>query len=380
MNKNVIPDGTRDLTNEDCIKRNKIINTINSIFISWGYKEVITPSIEFYDSFRYEYSGLREEKIYKFFDSKGRILALRPDMTIPIVRLVSTRFKDINESIKLRYTSNIFRVFEDFSGKRNEYTECGIELITKEKNFSDLEVLIIAIEALKKVGANNFKIEIGEANFFKAAIEDLDISNEEKILLSELIENKKLQELKVFLEGLNLEDKIKDTFYKLPLIFGEGIEVLNDYKEISFNNNMLESIKTLENLAYRLEALGYKEYITFDLGITARVNYYTGIIFRGFIKGSGSVVLSGGRYDNLIKSAKKGFNAIGFSINVDELANILTMNFDKKIKFKILFSKDKEIEAIKESIRLRNEGFVVELIPSNEEKGIKLLREECYGD
>ena len=380
MNKNVIPDGTRDLTNEDCIKRNKIINTINSIFISWGYKEVITPSIEFYDSFRYEYSGLREEKIYKFFDSKGRILALRPDMTIPIVRLVSTRFKDINESIKLRYTSNIFRVFEDFSGKRNEYTECGIELITKEKNFSDLEVLIIAIEALKKVGANNFKIEIGEANFFKAAIEDLDISNEEKILLSELIEHKKLQELKVFLEGLNLEDKIKDTFYKLPLIFGEGIEVLNDYKEISFNNNMLESIKTLENLAYRLEALGYKEYITFDLGITARVNYYTGIIFRGFIKGSGSVVLSGGRYDNLIKSAKKGFNAIGFSINVDELANILTMNFDKKIKFKILFSKDKEIEAIKESIRLRNEGFVVELIPSNEEKGIKLLREECYGD
>ena len=380
MNKNVIPDGTRDLTNEDCIKRNKIINTINSIFISWGYKEVITPSIEFYDSFRYEYSGLREEKIYKFFDSKGRILALRPDMTIPIVRLVSTRFKDINESIKLRYTSNIFRVFEDFSGKRNEYTECGIELITKEKNFSDLEVLIIAIEALKKVGANNFKIEIGEANFFKAAIEDLDISNEEKILLSELIENKKLQELKVFLEGLNLEDKIKDTFYKLPLIFGEGIEVLNDYKEISFNNNMLESIKTLENLAYRLEALGYKEYITFDLGITARVNYYTGIIFRGFIKGSGSVVLSGGRYDNLIKSAKKGFNAIGFSINVDELANILKMNFDKKIKFKILFSKDKEIEAIKESIRLRNEGFVVELIPSNEEKGIKLLREECYGD
>lgn len=379
MYKNIIPDGTRDLTNEECIKKNKITNSINNVFNTWGYKEVVTPSIEFYDGFRYEYSGLREEGIYKFFDSKGRILALRPDMTIPIVRLVSTRFKDINESIKLRYTSNIFRVFEDFSGKRNEYTECGIELITKEKNFSDLEVLIIAIEALKKSGARNFKLEIGEANFFKAAIEDLDISSEEKILLSELIENKNIQELKVLLEGLNLDNKIKETFYKLPLIFGEGIEVLNAYKEISFNNNMLESIKTLENLAYRLESLGYKEYITFDLGITARVNYYTGIIFRGFIKGSGSVVLSGGRYDNLIKSVKKDFNAIGFSINVDELANILPINLDKTTKFKVIFSKEKEIEAIKESIRLRNEGFVVELIPSYEEKGIKILREEYYG-
>ena len=95
MYKNIIPDGTRDLTNEECIKRDKVINLINNTFDLWGYKEVITPSIEFYDGFRYEYSGLREESIYKFFDSKGRILALRPDMTIPIVRLVSTRFKDV---------------------------------------------------------------------------------------------------------------------------------------------------------------------------------------------------------------------------------------------------------------------------------------------
>lgn len=380
MYKNIIPDGTRDLTNEECIKRNKIINSINNTFNSWGYNEVITPGIEFYDGFRYEYSGLREEKIYKFFDSKGRILALRPDMTIPIVRLVSTRFKDINDSVKFRYTSNIFRVFEEFSGKRNEYTECGIELITKEKNFSDLEVLIISIEALKSTGAKNFKIEIGEVNFFKSAIEKLNLSNEEKILLSELIENKKIQELNSLLENLNLDSNIKDTFCKLPFIFGDGIEVLNMYKDIAFNENMLESINSLESLAYKLESLGYKEYITFDLGITPRVNYYTGIIFRGFIEGSGNVVLSGGRYDDLIKSAENEFKAIGFSINVDELINILPANLEIKSKFKIFFNKEKEIEAIKESMKLRSEGHVVELIPSRDEKVIKILMEEYYGD
>ena len=379
MSKNFIPDGTRDLTNEECTKRNKVINSINNIFDLWGYKEVITPCIEFYDSFRYEYSGLREEGIYKFFDSKGRILALRPDMTIPIVRVVSTRFKDINENIKLRYTSNIFRVFEEFSGKRNEYTDCGIELITKEKDFSDLEVLIIAIEALKATGAKNFKIEIGEVNFFKSAIENLNISSEEKILLSELIENKKIQELSLLLEKLNLEDNIKNTFYRLPFIFGDGVEVLNMYKEISFNENMLESVNALESLAYRLESLGYKDYITFDLGITARVNYYTGIIFRGFTEGSGNIVLSGGRYDDLIKSAKNDFKDIGFSINVDELVSILPMNLELKTKFKIIFNSEKEIEAINESMKLRNKGYIVDLIPSNDEKEIRIVREEYYG-
>ena len=142
---------------------------------------------------------------------------------------------------------------------------------------------------------------------------------------------------------------------------------------------MLESIKTLESLAYRLESLGYKDYITFDLGITPSVNYYTGIIFRGFVEGSGNVVLSGGRYDNLIKSGKKDFKAIGFSINVDELVSILPMNLELKTKFKIIFNKEKEIEAIKESMKLRSEGYVVEVIPSTEEKEIRIVREEYYG-
>lgn len=379
MYKNIIPDGTRDLTNEECVKKSKIINSINNVFNSWGYREVITPSIEFYDGFRYEYSGLKEENIYKFFDSKGRILALRPDMTIPIVRLISTRFKDENDNLKLRYEANIYRVFEEFSGKRNEYTECGIELISKEKEFSDLQILIIAIETLKATGVKNFKLEIGEVNFFKSAIEALEISEDEKWILSDLIEKKKILELNSFLEEINLDSSIKATFTKLPLIFGEGIEVLDMYKEISFNSKMIESISYLENLVKRLESLGYKDYLTFDLGITPRLNFYTGIIFRGFIEGSGNVVLSGGRYDDLIGSVKKDFKGIGFSINVDELTSIFEDKLDLKTKFKVIFNSEKEIEAIKESMKLRAKGYIVEVMPSKDEKDIRIIEEEYYG-
>ena len=380
MNKNIIPEGTRDLTNEECLKKDRAINLINNVFNSWGYKKVITPSIEFYEGFRYEYSGLKEENVYKFFDSKGRILALRPDMTIPIVRLVSTRFKDVEESIKIRYEASIYRVFEEFSGRRNEYTDCGIELINKENEFADLEALIIAIEALRATGAKNFKIEIGEVNFFKSAIEALDISEEDKLSLSILIEKKKIEELKKFLKKLDVEDNIKNTFYKLPLLFGEGADILEKYKEISFNSKMNNSIKYLENIYKRLDNLGYGEYLTFDLAITPRLNFYTGIIFRGYIEGSGNIVLSGGRYDDLIDSVKKGYKAIGFSINVDELSSILNSKLSKEERYKIIFSKDNEIEALRKSMELRKEGYVVEVIPSEDEKGIKVLKEDYYGD
>lgn len=379
MYSNSIPDGTRDLTNEESIKKSKVIKCINNVFDTWGYKEIITSTIEYYESFRYEYSGIKEENVYKFFDSKGRILSLRPDMTIPIVRVVSTRFKDINSNIRLRYSSNIYKVFEEFTGKRNEYTDCGIELISKEKEFSDLEALIIAIEALKATGSNNFKIEIGEINFLKGAIEDLNIKDKEKNILSDLIEKKEIESLNKFLEKLDINQEIKVFFKKLPLTFGEGIEVLNKYKKMAFNNKMIQSIEYLEVLIKDLKALGYDKYLTFDLGLTPRLSFYTGIIFRGFIEGSGSIVLSGGRYDNLIKNAKKDFGAIGFSINADEVSSILNNILEKKDKYIIEFNEKYKIDALKKGFELREKGFVVEFIPSKDKENIEVVKEEYYG-
>lgn len=379
MYRNSIPDGTRDLTNEESIKKSKVIESINSIFNKWGYKEVMTSTIEYYEGFRYEYSGIKEENVYKFFDSKGRILSLRPDMTIPIVRLVSTRFKDANSNIRLRYSSNIYRVFEEFTGKRNEYTDCGIELISRDKEFSDLEVLILAIEALKEAGSNNFKIEVGEINFLKGAIEDLNIEDKEKNILSDLIEKKEIEGLNKFLEKLDINEEIKEFFRSLPLIFGDGIEALNKYKKMAFNNKMMESIEYLEVLINDLKILGYDKYLTFDLGLTPRLSFYTGIIFRGFIEGSGSIVLSGGRYDNLIKNAKKDFGAIGFSINADEVSSILNNILEKKDKYIIEFNEKDKIEALKKGFELREKGFVVEFIPSKDKENIKIIKEEYYG-
>ncbi|ASW43797.1 ATP phosphoribosyltransferase regulatory subunit [Clostridium isatidis] len=378
MRENTIPDGTRDITNEECIIKQRIIKNINKIFDSWGYKEVITPTIEFYETFKYDNSGLKEENMYKFFDNKGRILVLRPDMTVPVARVVATKLKDTKGISRLRYQANVFRVYEELAGMRNEYTDCGIELFSKEKNFSDLETLIIAIETLTSIGVKDFKLEIGDVNFFKSALEQLNISQEDSLSLAELVEKKRLKSLSDFLNNLSIDYDKKKFFMELPLIFGSGKELLDKYEEISFTSKMKASVKYLKSLYGKLEKLGYESCVSFDLGIIPRLNYYTGIIFRGFIQGSGNFVLSGGRYDELMKDFGQDLKAIGFSINIDELIQLMDISKYYKEGYKILFNEAKEIEALNKSIELRKKGYIVEIIPSKKVDDIKILKEKYY--
>lgn len=180
VNKNIIPEGTRDLILDECVRKKELELEIENILNKWGYKEVITPTIEYYQTFNGGFQNLREEDMYKFFDDKGRILVLRPDMTIPIARVVATKFKEINPPIRLRYTSNVFRVHESLGGKKNEYTDCGVELIGLNGIDSDVEILITALESLKILKETGYKIEVGNINFFNSAVEWLKLDLEQR--------------------------------------------------------------------------------------------------------------------------------------------------------------------------------------------------------
>lgn len=379
MKNKFIPEGTRDLTYDECRVKGEIVGDLKELFAQWGYEEIITPTIEFYKTFNDDTQSLREEEMYKFFDSRGRILVLRPDMTIPIARVVGSRMKDSTLPIRFSYSANVFRVHESLGGKRNEYTDCGIELVGLDKSESDLEVIVTAIEALKKLNVDEFKLEIGNINLFNSAIEELEISDNDKSKLAELINKKSLKELEEFLENLEMDNKYKEFFAKLPWMFGEG-NILKKYKSLCFNKGMVEGIEYLQSINSKLETLGYGDYVGFDLGMVPRLNYYTGIIFRGYISGIGNTVLSGGRYDKLVKNFGQDLKAIGFSINVDLVASLKCENVSssKLAKYLIKYNIEDEVQAIKKSIELRQENKIVELIPCNNE--IEMEVKEEYGD
>lgn len=375
--KNVLPEGTRDLILDECVVKRAIERDIDSMFEAWGYKEVITPTVEFYETFNNNFQTLNEEDMYKFFDNRGRILVLRPDMTIPIARVVQTKLRDAEFPLKLRYISNVFRVHESFGGKRNEFTDCGIELVGLEDKKADLEILVLALEALKKLELDDFKLEIGNIGFLKEILNDLNITKEQKETIAQFIEDKNLKSLEDYLSELNIDEDYKVFLNKLPWMFGDK-SILNDAKKLAFNENILSNIKYLETLYYELEKLGYGDNVTFDLGMAPRLNYYTGIIFRGYGEGLGNTLLRGGRYDNLIQSKDGNYiPSIGFSIDINSVIPIVNKkkNFNTKT-CKIYYNEKDKIKAIRESMNIRNQGYVVELFPEDDIDEMKIVKND----
>ncbi len=372
--RNVLPEGTRDIILDECVLKRKLEKDLDGIFEKWGYKEVITPTVEYYETFNQDFGTLKEEDMYKFFDNKGRILVLRPDMTVPIARVVETKLKDSEFPIQLRYNSNIFRVHKSLGGKRNEYTDAGIELIGLEDVKSDVEVLVLALESMEKLGFKDFKLELGNSDFINGAFENGDFEDESKSVIAKYIDEKNMKSLEEYLDTLNIDKEYKDFFNKLPWLFGEK-DVLKKAEKLAFNNVLKNKVNYLQKLYDELDELGYGSNITFDLGMIPRLNYYTGIIFKGYCEGVGTTVLRGGRYDNLIRPNKKNIPAIGFSIDINSV--IYSMDINKTVEdneYILFYNRENKIKAIKESQKLRKEGKVVQLLPKDNIDGIELFK------
>jgi ATP phosphoribosyltransferase regulatory subunit len=315
-----IPDGMKDTIFTECGIKLEVEEKLRKVYQMNGFDEVISPTLEFYDVFNIENQPIEQQKMYKLFDNKGRIIVLKPDVTTPIARIASTKINNGVLPIKLCYTSNIFRINEDYGGKTSEITQSGGEIIGISNYKADVEIIITVVKALIDLGLKNFKIELGQANFFKALIEELDIDEDVIEDIRNYIENKNFSALSDFVNSMKDSqqyDKIK-LIEKLPQLFG-GIEILEQAKVMTFNSKALEALNNIQKVYDLVKEAGLEEYINVDLGMVHHINYYTGIIFRGYAENVGEYIVSGGRYDNLIKNFGKNYPATGFAINVDNV-------------------------------------------------------------
>lgn len=358
--KKIIPEGTRDYTIDECIKREKIVSEIKKVFNLWGYKEISTPTIEYFDNFNLKTKAVKEEEMYKFFDNLGHILVLRPDMTVPVARMVATKLKDLIPPIKLSYCANIFRVHEMMAGGKNEYMDCGVELIGVKDQLSDLEIIITAIETLKAVTNKSFKLDIGYVNILKTAMNEMNIDNEQQEIIADLIEKKSLISLSEYINNLNIKKYEKELLVSFPNLFGEE-DIILKAKSLTKNNKILQSIEFLEKLYLQIKKLGYEEYISIDMAMVPRLNYYTGIIFRGYIEGIGRNVLSGGRYDGLIKTFGRDLPAVGFSIGVELLIDSMEEVNRREVE-EIVVKKENMLDSLKSAINYTKNGKEIKFI------------------
>ena len=163
----ITPEGTKDLLFEECLANRTVSAMLGSVFADRGFHEVLTPGLEFYDLFAEEISGIPMEYMFKMSDSKGRLMVMRPDSTLPIARMASTRLQNAEKPLRFYYNQRVYRYNPGLTGRSNEVMQAGIELIGAKGMRADLEVITTAIDALAKC-VPDFRIEIGHAGFFRA--------------------------------------------------------------------------------------------------------------------------------------------------------------------------------------------------------------------
>lgn len=313
------PEGTRDLLFEECAAKRTIQERFTGIFESYGYSEVITPGLEFYDLFNGKVRYYPPETMYKLVDCKNRLMVLRPDNTMPIARLAATRLKDEPLPLKLFYNQSIFMVNPKNSGRDDEFTQSGIEILGGKSCAADIEALTLAAEALA-VCDEDFRLEIGESSIFPILIEQLGADDEQTENIRGFVMAKNYPALNELLS--DNDSPAARAMKALPKLFG-GAEVFEAAEPFMYTDELKEKLGGLKKLYSDLCACGLDGRLKVDLGLVHKKNYYTGIIFRGYVEGYGLPVLSGGRYDSLLGDFGRDLTAVGFAINIEAAAKVL---------------------------------------------------------
>lgn len=354
------PEGTRDLLFDECVAQRYIENKLTDIFLNHGYTEVVTPGLEFFDVFTLKSRYFAQESMYKLTDAKGRLMVLRPDSTMPIARLVATRLREEPLPLKLFYNQSIFMVNPKNSGRDDEFAQCGIEIIGSDGVAADYEALVLAIQSLSVCG-DEFRLEIGESSIFRLLIAELGIDSDEADNIQALIDTKNYPALDNVLSSYSGD--AAEALRALPALFGGG-EVFETAEKYMITSELKSKLSSLKKIYDALAGSGINE-IKVDLGLVHKNNYYTGIIFRGFVEGYGSPVLSGGRYDNLIGDFGRDVPAVGFAVNVDAAAKMQLKSIGEDTKLitpvdvLVYAVKDCEVNGLMHCRRLIKEGLTV---------------------
>lgn len=322
---------------------------LRDLYERYGYTKYRMAKFEPYDLYREHKGFLKSEGILTFNDKKGRLLALKPDVTISIVNSIKPEDKEG----KFFYVENVYRLE---SGEYREIEQIGLENIGGDTLYSELEVLFLAYESLKVV-SDKFVLNIGHTGIWSHCFDALGFSQSESENLLTCIKNKNLHGLRELLSNKNLgidtiEDIVEIAGISAPI--SEGVARLNTLLGDGYGDYLDE----LDTVYEALKSTVGEDKIYLDMSVLNDMTYYNGIVFQGFVEGLSKVLLSGGRYDNLVKTFSKPHKAVGFAIYTEELARAFRETEARPCK---KITSDCPIDALKEAVKNVEKGETVKV-------------------
>lgn len=357
MNRRKIPRGLRDLLPEEVKQRRHMERRVRTLFQSYGYREIVTPTIEFLDVVEGGTGRNIRKELFLFMDREGEVLSLRPEMTVSIARLAATHLQGELPQ-RLYYNANVFRHVLPHLAQYREFWQMGIELLGVSGVWADAEVISVAVKSLLALGLDDFKISLNQIGIFNSLLEDCRLEQPDREEIRRLVEDKDLVALSTLLDGLDIDDGLKESIARLPVLHG-GLEILEQVPYIEKNRKAEQAAAELKKVYEALQVCGVIGSIVVDMGVLRGLDYYTGIVFEGYSPELGYGLLGGGRYDGLLGEFGMDAPATGFALGLDRLA--LVLKSQEKEPPRYLIGGNNLPKMVREADRLRGQGWIVEV-------------------
>jgi len=318
-----IPTGMRYYSGAEARLRRSIENSLVTIFDGWSYEEITTPTLDYYSLFEHGMGSLQAHHAFRFTDMDGSMLAIRPDVTSLVARAAATLFAERKRPLRLCYVAPVFRQQPQSRAEwRRESTQIGGELIGANGSAADMEVLAIVCEVLERLDLDRHcSITLNDVEVFHGIAEQLNLSANAQNEMRELVDTRNAADLERFLAGYSTPED-SQAFAQLIQLSGKR-ETLNDARRLIANPRSQLALGRLERLWSVIESLQLADRFEIDLGDVSRLDYYTGLTFKIYVKGAGARVGSGGRYDGLTASFGRAEPAVGFVLELDSLTEVL---------------------------------------------------------
>jgi len=290
---------------------------LRSLYNAYGYCQYKMSKFELYDLYAENKDFLISDSVITFMDRNGKLMALKPDVTLSIVK--NTKLAG-NCAVKLYYHENIYRVAKG-SKQFREMPQIGLECLGQVDDYCICEVLSLAAQSLEKI-SNDWVLNISDLGIVSAMLDGLQLTQSGKNQIFKAIGEKNIHELTRLCQELAVSSENTEKILRLTQCSGEPEKVLTQLEGMFENTFMAPTLNTLKAVISGLKSQSFYPLLRLDLSVVDDVHYYNGIVFKGFVSGVAVSVLSGGQYDKLMVKMQKKGGAIGFAVYMDALQQL----------------------------------------------------------
>ena len=322
------------------------VMSLSKLYRQYGFKQFKMSKFEEYDLYAENKDFLLGSNVITFTDTNGKLMALKPDVTLSIVKGSNDTF---TEPEKVYYSENVYRV-DKGTHQFKEIMQVGLECLGDLDIYSVSEVIMLAKKSLESISERNI-LDISHMGFITGILDDTALNDKQKRKIIDCISEKNTLAIKKYCDEFNIDEKTSNSLVVLTGIYGTFPKCVEEIKKISLNEKTDSAVAELESIYEFLKQYGCSNGVNLDFSIVNDSNYYNGVIFQGFIDGVPSSVLTGGRYDNLVHKLGKKSGAVGFAVYLDLLSRLMSDDNDFDVDVLLIYDDNATVAQLADTVK-----------------------------